>query len=236
MNLILLYEKDFIESNLKVRLLGRRYKHIREVLRSSLGEVLCVGLLNGKIGFGKIIGINENHIDLEVKFSIEPPQPHQATLILALPRPIVLKRILLAVSSLGVKKIILIHSKRVEKSFWKSPVLEEKKLREQLIFGLEQSKDTMLPEILVRKRFKPFVEDELPKLIKGSTAIVGHPSAGNSFPQNLKNKVILIVGPEGGFIDYEVEMLHKCGVQAVSVGERILRVETAVPVLLAKVM
>src|SRR5208283_3585485 len=97
------------------------------------------------------------------------------TLILALPRPPMLKRILFSAAMLGVKKIIILNFNRVEKSLWNSSSLKPKAIEEQLVLGLEQAKDTVMPEVIIKKRFKPFVEDELPILIKGKSALVAHP-------------------------------------------------------------
>ncbi len=233
MNLILLFKKDFIEKDL-VRLRERRQEHVEKILRASVGDKLCVGLVNGKVGVGKITLLDRMNLEMEVKLTALPPEPLCVNLILALPRPIVLKRILLAVSSMGVKKIVLLHSKRVEKSFWNSPVLEKQKLEEQLILGLEQAKDTMMPEVLLRDRFKPFVQDELPDIIKTTRPLVAHPEGTENFLKDIQGPVTLMIGPEGGFIPYEIEQLEGCGFKSVRLGQRILRVETAVPVLLSK--
>jgi len=233
LNLVLLFDEDFIATN-RVRLQGRRQEHIVKVLRASVGDELCVGLLNKKMGAGRIICLEKHYLEMEVTLKTSPPEALPVTLILALPRPIVLKRILSAASSMGVKKIILLHSDRVEKSFWKSPVLEKSKIEEQLVLGLEQAKDTVLPEVESRKRFKPFVEDELSEMIKGTSSVVAHPEGLDGFPQNIQGPATLMIGPEGGFIPYEIERLEAIGFTSVSLGQRILRVETAVPFLLSK--
>lgn len=233
MNLILLFQDDF-KDGAKVSLQGRRLEHILNIHRAVIGDRLCVGVVNGKIGRGTVTRIDDEALEMDVVLEKDPPTPLDANLILALPRPIVLKRVLLTASSMGVKRIFLIHSKRVEKSYWNSPALAEDAIREQLILGLEQAKDTVLPEVQLRKRFKPFVEDELPEIIKGTIPIVGHPEATGPCPRAVEKPVTLAIGPEGGFIDYEVEMLKGCGFKAVNLGERILRVETAVPVLLSR--
>jgi RsmE family RNA methyltransferase len=155
-------------------------------------------------------------------------------LILALPRPKVLRRVLRSVSSLGVKKIILLNCFRVEKSFWQSPFLTESNVNEQLVLGLEQARDTVLPEVLLRPRFKPFVEDEAPALVKGTLPLAAHPYAAASCPREVNGAVTLAIGPEGGFIPYELEKLIACGFTPVQMGERILSVESAVPALLAR--
>ncbi len=92
----------------------------------------------------------------------------------------------------------------------------------------------MLPEVSLHKRFKPFVEEQLPEIVFGSQALVAHPAAGTRVPGGVDEKITLVIGPEGGFIPYEIEKLAAAGCTPVSLGPRILRVETAIPVLLSR--
>jgi RsmE family RNA methyltransferase len=140
---------------------------------------------------------------MEIRLERQPPAALPLTLILALPRPKVLRRVLRSVSSLGVKRIILLNCFRVEKSFWQSPFLDAEAMKEQLFLGLEQARDTVLPEVLLRTLFKPFVEDEAPALIKGTLPLVAHPHATAPCPRHLKRAVTLAIGPEGGLIPYD---------------------------------
>ena len=234
MNLILLFEEDFDDSGNTVNLSGRRLEHITKVHRAKPGDELTVGLLNGEIGTGRIIAIDESSLMMKVELNSEAPPPLPLTLLLAMPRPKMLKRILQSVTAMGVKQIYLINAWRVEKSFWESPALDEKALREQMILGLEQAKDTVMPQVHIRKLFKPFVEDELPEIAKGTLPLVAHPIASEPCPRGIAEAVTLALGPEGGFIPYEVERFEAAGFRAVHMGERILRVETAVPALLAR--
>ena len=245
MNLILLFENDFVKDN-TVELKGRRLEHVSQVVRSKVGDELTVGIVDGKIGKGKVTHIDDELLRMQVILDKEPPPSIDVTLVLALPRPNVLNRTLIAATSMGVKTFYLINANRVEKSFWLSPKLSEENIKEQLILGLEQAKDTVMPKVILKKGFKPFVEDELPKLIEGMQAILAHPYSvchpersegsvrGSSPQKNMadQNDIVLVVGPEGGFIDYEIEKLTEMGFKTMSLGERILRVETAVPVLL----
>lgn len=233
MNLILLSEDDFTSQNC-VQLQGRRLRHVIEVHKTSVGDRLSVGLLNGPLGKGTITTLTPEAITLELHLDQQPPAPLPLTLVLSLPRPKVLKRVLLAASSMGVKKIYLLNAFRVEKSFWGSPLLKKERIDEFLTLGLEQAKDTLMPEVLLRPLFKPFVEDELPGIIKGSIALVAHPEALEPCPRGLAQPVTLAIGPEGGFIVYEVEKLASIGFMPVSLGQRPLRVETVVPALLSK--
>ncbi len=234
MNLILLFKDDFIDGGTRVRLSGRRHKHLRDICRASVGDEFCVGLCDGKIGTGRVTALEEDALEMDVALTTAAPATTPVTLVLALPRPIMLKRILLTVSSMGVKRIFLFHSHRVEKSFWKSPALKKANLKEQLILGLEQARDTVLPKVELRPLFKPFVEDELPGVAQKTLSLVAHPRSSGPCPRYVKRPVTLVVGPEGGFIPYEIEKLTGLGFAPVHLGERILRVEAAVSALLSR--
>ncbi len=233
MNLLLLETADFVAGN-RVLLRDRRLTHMREVQRAEIGESLRVGLLGGAMGNGRLLRLDDHEAELEVVFDQPPPAKLPLTLLLALPRPKMLRRVLQTVAAMGVPRLVLLNSYRVEKSFWQTPFLEPAAIREQLILGLEQARDTVLPQVSIEKRFKPFVEDRLPQLAAGSRGLVGHPGDYPACPRALDEPVTLAIGPEGGWIPYEVEKLAAAGLQPVQLGERILRVETAVSALLAR--
>ena len=234
MNLILLLPDDGIDGSGRVRLRGRRLTHVLDVHRAAAGDVLRVGLLGGGIGTGRVLQLTPELLEMEVLLDLPPPLPLPLTLILALPRPKVLRRVLRTAGAMGVKRIVLLNARRVEKSYWQSPYLEAQAMDEQLLLGLEQARDTILPEILSRPLFKPFVEDELPGLIRGTLPLVAHPAATVECPRNTDRTVTLAVGPEGGFIPYEVEKFSDCGFTPIRCGERILSTETAVTALLSR--
>ena len=235
MNLLLLYKQDFIAPG-RVQLQDRRLQHLLSVKKVQLNEQLEVGLLNDKVGLAQVTYIDKQKIELNVKLHEQPVAPLPVHLILALPRPKMLKRILQTISAMGVKRLSLIHSSKVEKSFWQSPWLEAEKLNQHLILGLEQAKDTILPEVQCFKLFKPFVEDVLPEMIIDTRALVAHPGRGDLCMTNEDKAVTLAIGPEGGFTDYEVDKLLQAGFTACHLGERILRVENAIPVLLGRLL
>ncbi len=244
MNLILLSKEDFLYNHNKidsdkltnidicVRISGRRFRHITDVHRASVGDNLIVGLKNSSCGIGKIIKVNNDYVEMDVSLKIKPPEPLPVTLVLSLPRPKVLKRVLISIASMGIKKLYLINSRKVEKSYWQSPVLSKEKIENQVTLGLEQSKDTVFPEIILKKGFKPFLEDELPDIVRNSTPLLAHPFNSIRCPGNIDKNVTLAVGPEGGFIPYEVEKFIECGFKPVNLGDRILRVETVIPALI----
>jgi RsmE family RNA methyltransferase len=233
MNLLLLEDGDFIAAD-RVRLAGRRLIHLQQVQRAESGDRLRVGRLGGGMGQGHLLRLDGDSAELQVSFEQPAPDKLPVTLLLALPRPKMLRRVLQSISAMGVPRLILLNSYRVEKSFWQTPLLEPEAVREQLILGLEQARDTVLPEVLIEKRFKPFVEDRLPQLAAGSLGLLGHPGDYPACPRDVSQPVTLAIGPEGGWIPYEVDKLVAAGLQPVQLGERILRVETAVTALLAR--
>jgi len=232
-NLLLLEDGDFVAAD-RALLSGRRLKHLHEVHRAAAGDSLRVGRLDGLMGTGQLLRLDANEAELSVALDQPAPGKLPLTLLLALPRPKMLRRVLQTISAMGVPRVVLLNSYRVEKSFWQTPFLEPAAIREQLILGLEQARDTVLPEIIIEKRFKPFVEDRLPALAAGSLGLIGHPGAYPACPRAVDRAVTLAIGPEGGWIPYEVEKLQEAGLQPVQLGERILRVETAVTALLAR--
>ena len=233
MNLLLLEEADFIAAD-RVILSDRRLTHMQDVHRVAVGDSLRVGRIGGLMGSAEVLRLEAREAELQVRLDQPPPGKLPLTLILALPRPKMLRRVLQTVSAMGVPRLVLVSSYRVEKSFWQTPFLEPEAVREQLILGLEQARDTVLPEVLIEKRFKPFVEDRLPALADGTLGLVGHPGQYPPCPRGLDDPVTLAIGPEGGWIPYEIDLLGKAGLAPVQLGERILRVETAVTALLSR--
>lgn len=233
MNLALLFRDDFVATD-KAMLTGRRLEHLHSVLKAAEGDLVPVGVVNGDIGTGRVLRLTDAEALLQVELTTPPPAPLPLTLVLAMPRPKMFRRILQTCATLGVKDIWLINAYKVEKSFWQTPWLSEDSLRENMVLGLEQARDTHLPRVHIRKLFKPFVEDELPALLKSTRALVAHPGTGTPCPVHPGGPTTLCVGPEGGFIPYEVDKLVEAGCEAVHLGSRILRVETAVPVLISR--
>lgn len=234
MNLVLLEPEDFVSDTTSARLTGRRLAHVRAVHRADVGDEIRVGLVGGKVGRGTITRLDADVLELAVVLDADPPPASTVKLVLALPRPKVLRRVLGAATAMGVKRIVLLHTWRVEKSYWESPVLEAAALRAALVLGLEQARDTILPEVLQRRRFRPFVEDELPAIARNGPAFVAHPGGDTSCPRAVAGPVTLAIGPEGGFVAFELGLLAAAGFAPVSLGPRPLRVEHAVPALLAR--
>lgn len=233
MNLVLLSSEDFVSPQ-RVRLVGRRHAYIRDVHRAHVGSVLRIGEFGGRLGHGTVVAVDESELTMDVAFESDPPPPSPHIVLLALPRPKVLRRVLQCVAAMGVKRLVLFNTWRVEKSFWNSPVLADAAIRTELILGLEQGGDTVMPTVEQRRRFKPFVEDEIPQLIVGTRALVAHPLATAPCPHAVSEPLTIAFGPEGGFTPYEIELLCAHGFEPVSLGRRALRVEHAVAAVLGR--
>ena len=234
MNLVILEEQDFIGAS-RVRLSGRRLAHVATVHRAGLGSELSVGLLNGRMGRGRVASLDDEALEMDVLLDQDPPPKLAVTLLLALPRPKVLNRVIASATSLGVARIVLLNAWKVEKAYWKSPRLLEENLLRQRILGLEQARDTRLPELLLARLFRPFVEDVLTGLARDTVKLVAHPGSPQPCPRDLRTALTLAIGPEGGWIDPEIESLQRAGFVAVDLGQRILRTETALAALLGRI-
>jgi len=235
MNLLLLAREDFIAPDL-VSIRDRRHRHLFDILQAGPGQPVRAGLLNGNLGSAQVVTQTTEQTALRVALSEPPPTPAPLTLLLSLPRPKAMRRLLPEVTSFGIKRIVLLNSARVDKSYWQSPLLTPAAIAEQLCLGLEQARDTLLPEVLLRQRFRPFVEDELPRLASNSQRLVAHPASFQPCPSAVAGAVTLAIGPEGGFVPFEVELLKAQGFAAVHLGPRPLRVETAVAALLGRLL
>lgn len=234
MNLILLFPHDFVAPETAC-VTGRRAEHVRTVLGAEPGTWLKVGLIDGNMGKARIAQIKEGVVTLEVPpLDQAPPPTLPLTLLLALPRPRMLQRTLQTVATLGVQRLCLLQTARVEKSYWQTPLLEPETVAEQLYLGLEQARATQMPEVNYFRRFRPFMEDVLPSLAAGSENIIAHPGPYPPARPATAHHTLLAVGPEGGFIEGEVDTFIAAGFSPVQLGERILKVETAIPVLLSK--
>jgi len=225
MNLLLLHEADFLADG-TARLTGRRLLHARDVLRAACGDSLRIGRLGGRTGTGEILRLSADELVLRVTLPDDPPPRPAIDLLLALPRPKALRRVLPAAASLGVDRIVLLNAARVEKSYFESRVFDQ--VADLLEQGLEQARDTRPPEVVVRDRFRPFVEDELETMFPGAQRLLAHPAAAAPLPER-RGRALLAVGPEGGWVPFELELLQGRGFVPFTLGPRPLRVEVAVP-------
>lgn len=234
MNLLLL---ENTPASSVIEISGGQFDHLTRILRVAVGDTVRIGVLNSSMGEARVVALGSNHAALEIiHLTLAPPPTLPVTLVLALPRPQMIKRILQTVAAMGVERLCLIQTGRVEKSFWQSPSMTDAAIRQQLILGLEQGVATQLPEVRLFQRFIPFVEDQLPAIAQNAHCFVAHPGDYPVCPtgQYDDQRYVLAIGPEGGFVENEVNLFREAGFSPIQLGQRILKVETAIPVLLGK--
>ncbi len=231
MNLLLLEPEDF-SSATTVVLRGRRARHALEVLSAQPGDSFRVGVRGGRVGLGTVLEKAEAALWLAVELTEPPPPRAPVDVVLAIPRPKALRRLLPALASMGISRLALVNAARVEKSYFQSELLQPDELQHRLSLGLEQGRDTIAPEVSVHKRFRPFVEDELGAFCGDAVRLVPHPGAPEALsPLGAGQRAVVAIGPEGGWVPFELELLAVAGFRAVSLGSRPLRVEVVVPAI-----
>ena len=235
MNIVLLHQNDWIADGIAM-VRDHRAAHIREVLRAQVGDTLRVGLLGGLCGQGVIEAVEASGVRLGVQLSEPPPPRHRFDIVLALPRPKMLRRILRQCAEFGVANLHLIQSARVEKSYWQSPLLQPARVEDALLAGLERSRDTIAPRVHLHRRFRPFIEDKLPGLCAGRPCWLADMGAPMSLAEAPPGPALVMVGPEGGFVPFEVQLAESVQAQRVGLGERILSVDTALITVLAQAL
>lgn len=234
MNVVLLDASE-VDAQGRATLAGRRAEHVASVLAKAPGDALTVGLRGGNLGTAAVVSSTKEALALRnCVFEREPPAKRPITLVLALPRPPVFRRMLQHVTALGVQRLVLLHSRRVEKSYWMSPALQPEAIETNVDLGLEQAVDTVPLQVERARGFKAFAQERLPELAQGARVLLAHPGPYEPCPSDVAGPLVLIVGPEGGFIPYEVERFTEAGARPVSLGPRILRVETATLALLGR--
>jgi RsmE family RNA methyltransferase len=222
----------------ETELTAAAHRHCLEVIKPSIGDVLRVGVYGGKLGHGKVLEHGKYRTLLSVELSQLPPAKQPVCLVLAMPRPKMLRRIVGATIELGIESMHIINSSRVEKSYWQSPYLKPDAIDVTIRSALEQAADTVPPRLQWHRRFKPFAEDILPSLVQSypSAWLGDHRVATTLKTPGNGSRRLIAIGPEGGFIPYEVELLQRAGLVPVNLGTRIMRVETAVSALLGKLI
>ena len=240
----ILFEKNEIVDGL-VTFGGERAEHVMNVLHGEVGQVLKTGEVNGKIGTSEILSVSApvaedgdgTVVTVRCNHAEESLRPW-VDLILAPPRPRVMKRLLPQLAALGVGRIFLVGAKKVEKDFWGATLLKEENYRPLLVDGLMQAGTSMLPQLETRRNFRKFVKDEVDGLWPSAMRIVAHPygTQPRAIGSCRQLPVLLAVGPEGGWTDEEVALLEEHGFVRYSLGARILKTDTATVVLLGQLM
>jgi len=233
---LLLVEETEIDGQGTVAISDHRARHLLDVLKVAPEQTVRVGLVGGGIGSARIVSVADGTVMLSCAFDQTPDRP-AVDLLVALPRPKVLRRLWAQFAALGVWRIILTNASRVERDYFDTHLLDEAVYRPLLLEGLQQARDTLVPEVSIHRRFRVLVEDELPALGINAQRLVADPSSdgtiGNAVLNGQRGRVLLAIGPEGGWNQFELDLLRSHGFRSVGLGPRTLRSDTAAIALLA---
>jgi len=218
----------------------RRADHVRTVLGASVGARIKAGVVGGPIGSAEITADDGSAMTLQFSASEPASRPLPIELVLAIPRPKVLTRVIEAAASFAVARIVLSNAWRVDKSYLSSPRLDDDALALAVRLGAEQGATTHLPEVVIYRRLMEMMNTRWPEgAASDGLKLIAHPGAPPIeavVPRGEPRPMTLAIGPEGGWIPREVETFVARGFSPVSIGAPILRVETAVASALGQLL
>ena len=248
----ILFEPNEIDADGRAVFGGVRAEHVRSVLHGTAGQPLKTGVVGGKVGVSVIEAVTPTSVAVRCVHD-QAPLPPWCDLVLAPPRPRVLKRLLPQLATLGVRRLFLVGAEKVEKAFWGAQLLKPEIYRPLLIEGLMQGAvSTQLPEIHQEKRFSKWISDgdfrknfenqpfriiahpPLPGTVPTPSGTV--PTSSGTVPTPSGTVPVFAIGPEGGWTDREVVLLEAEGFVRHALGPRILKTETATIALLSRFM
>jgi RsmE family RNA methyltransferase len=235
---LLIVEPDELRADGTCALADRRAEHLRGVLGVRAGDEVRAGVLGGGVGRGRVVSDDGKTMIILLAIDAPARPPLDVELVLAVPRPKVLSRVVETCAAFGVRRIDLTNAWRVDKSYLRSPRLAPAALATAARLGAEQGATTHVPELVVHDRLMSLLDERFPPL-GGPLAIriIAHPGAPPiERTVTSPGPVVLAIGPEGGWIERELETFVARGFAAVSLGAPILRVEAAVAAALGQIL
>jgi 16S rRNA (uracil1498-N3)-methyltransferase len=236
---VILCEPTELGADGSVRLTGDRARHVLRVLKAGVGQQVRVGVVDAAMGVGTVRRIDGDTVEVACAFESTVPPAPPVDILIALPRPKVMRRLWAPLAALGVGRIVLTNAARVERQYFDTHVLDAGTYRPLLVEGLQQARDTRVPVVSVHRQFRVLVEDELDGLCPQQTRLVAQPGAQGTVADRLRargsDRVLLAIGPEGGWNDFELELLQARGFHTMGLGPRTLRTDTACIAVLAVV-
>lgn len=213
-------------------IVGDDVKHIYRVLRVTNGEKVVINNLQGEEFLGEVEEVNKQEVSIKIleKLNINNESNLHITLFQGLPKAAKMDLIVQKCVELGVNEIIPTITDRVDVKL-KGEFKKLDRLNKISLEACKQSKRSQIPKVV-----EPVDFNEALKLMEDMDLIVipyenatgyGIKSMVSTIDtSNIKN-IGIMVGPEGGFEDTEIETLKSKGAHIVTLGPRILRTETA---------
>ena len=238
-------QKFFIEEKQKedniIKIIGDDVKHISNVLRMKIGEKVHIGVFNTKENYiAEIKEINKEKIILDIieKLDISSESDIEIDLYQGLPKADKMELIIQKTIEIGVKKIIPVSMKRcvvkLDEKDSKKKIERWNKIAES---AAKQSKRDIIPEV------ENIIQiDEIYNEINNyDIFIVAYEEENNlKLKDVIKNtnykKIGVLIGPEGGIDEKEIELLKNNNAKIITLGKRILRTETAPIVTISNIL
>jgi RsmE family RNA methyltransferase len=245
MNIVLFDPEELASSPPAVRLppADRRARHITGVLGLAPGDRLRAGVVNGPALWATLEAVAADGtlgIELDAPAADAPPAAlHPVSLLLGHPRPIVLRRMLRDLSTLGVQRIVVARTELGEKSYLKSNLWAGETVRRLLIEGAEQAGATTLPEVETAWTLAAGIDaatagrENAPRVVydnaipEAAAGAAPESAAGYGASAAAGRSRIIAVGSERGWTNAERAALAEHGFRTAALGVRILRTETA---------
>lgn len=247
---IVLFEEGELASPLP--LCDHRVKHIQKILRKGVGDTFDAGIVNGVAGTAEIRSVSPQGMEFRFEASGDGKPLHPVTMIIGFPRPIQLKRLLRDIASLGVSQVHLCGTELGEKSYLKATLSQPEELTAMLKDGSIQAKSTHVPQVFVHQDVAScldFVAGNTcirvagnPRIyvaldnIEPTASLQGFLSSKFSADEVKRAGVVAAIGSERGWTDNERQLFQEKGFTLCSMGERVLRTETAATTAVAIIL
>ena len=235
---LLLVEPGEVGEGATVVLTDRRAEHLRRIIGVTVGQTVRAGIVGAGIGTAEVTSDDGTTMTLRLALTAAPSLPLPIELILAIPRPKVLTRVIETAAAFGVARIDLTNAWRVDKSYLASPRLADAALSYALRFGAEQGATTHIPPLTIHDRFMGLLDARWPTATAGTpvTRLLAHPNAPPIEQAAMTWPLAIAIGPEGGWIQREIDTFVERGFTPVSIGGPILRVEAALSATLGQLL
>ena len=233
---LLLVEPAEVTADGTIVLDDRRAEHLRRIVGVAVGDPVKTGIVGGRLGTATVLADVDGRMTLSLALTAPASEPMPVSLLLAVPRPKVLTRVIETAAAFGVTRIDFTNAWRVDKAYLASPRLAAEATAYAARYGAEQGATTHQPPVALHDRLMGLLDARWPAAATPGTRLVAHPAAPPIEAAQLTWPLTLAIGPEGGWIQREVDTFAERGFQLVSLGRPILRVESAIAAALGQLL
>lgn len=212
-------------------IIGPLLDHLRKSLRVTVGEKLWVGDNRRKRYFIQVSTITPQELRGHVLEERDGQQPQHPTVILA---QAILKGdrmdwVMQKATELGAASIVPIISERVIARPRSERLGVQQKRWQRIVFeAAQQAERWEVPNVHPSAEFLAWLRSSSGKLKLILSERSDEGGLGTiALPEHTESRILLVIGPEGGWSGAERDAAHACGFTSVSLGPRILRAETA---------